>query len=137
MHTFDYMTVAMGGNRNPQFDFCDRIRKVRREVAHMTQKEMAHELQVGDKAYEAWEAGRNKPSADDIITVAKLIADRWPGVTASWVLGVEDPPPPPPPGGALPFDGVENTAPVSLLDRRKKRSTKPTDLQYETLRPAS
>ena len=126
MHTFDYMTVAMGGYRNPQFDFCDRIRKVRREVAHMTQKEMAHELQVGDKAYEAWEAGRNKPGSDDLISIAKLIAARWPGVTAAWVLGVEDPPPPPPPSGGevIPFDRPE-------ADRGKKNGT--LDYQIRTL----
>ena len=129
MHTFAYMTVAMDGYSNPIFDFCDRLRKVRREVAHMTQKEMAHELQVGDKAYEAWEAGRNKPSADDLITVAKLIADHWPGVTASWVLGVEDPTPPKPPGGRIhPLFGVEKTAP--------KKNNGTLDYQNRTLRVA-
>lgn len=129
MHTFGYMTVAMGGIQNPTFDFCDRIRKVRREVAHMTQKEMAAELGINQKAYEAWESGRNKPGADDLIAVAKLIASRWP-VTAAWVLGVDDTPPPAPPGGGIhPFGGVEQPAPITLLRTRKRPSNKPTDSQ--------
>lgn len=36
MPTFDYMTVAVGEYANPEFSFGDRIRKIRREVAHMT-----------------------------------------------------------------------------------------------------
>ena len=93
MHTFSYMTVVTGEYRNPHFDFSDRIRKVRRDIAHLTQKQMAEELGVNQKAYEAWEAGRNKP--DDIVAIAKRIALRWRGISAAWVLGVDDGPPGP------------------------------------------
>ena len=104
MPTFDYMTVAMGEYANPEFSFGDRIRKIRREVAHMTQAEMADELGVGMQAYSAWESGRTKP--DDIVAVAKRIALRWRGITAGWVLGLDD-------GGSGPHPspGVETQPP--------------------------
>ncbi|MCG7610387.1 helix-turn-helix transcriptional regulator [Mycobacterium sp. CnD-18-1] len=83
------MSTATESYANPGWDFSDRIRKVRRSVARMTQAEMATELGVKQKAYAAWESGQNKP--DDIVAVAKRIAFRWRGqVTASWVLGVEE-----------------------------------------------
>lgn len=99
MTTFAYMTVATDGFSNPEFDFCDRIRKVRREVAHMTQAEFARELGTTQKAYAAWESGRTKP--DNIVNVARKIEFRWrPRVTAAWVLGVETAPTPPTGPGA-------------------------------------
>lgn len=99
------MTAVLdGGYANPEFTFGDRVRKIRREVAHMTQAQMAAELGVGAQAYAAWESGRTKP--DDVVAVAKRIALRWRGVTAAWVLGVEDGPMPPGPGG-----GVETQLP--------------------------
>lgn len=93
--------VFDGGYSNPEFTFGDRVRKIRREVAHMTQSEMARELGVGTQAYSAWETGRTKP--DDVVAIAKRIALRWRGVTAAWVLGVDDDGPTPPgPGGGAP-----------------------------------
>lgn len=84
---------------NPEFDFSDRIRKVRRTVAQMTQAEMARELGVSQKAYEAWESGRNTPG--NIVAVAKRIEVRWRGqVTAAWMLGIDAPRPGPGDGGA-------------------------------------
>lgn len=98
------MSTATESYANPDWDFSDRIRKVRRSVARMTQEEMAGELGVTQKAYAAWETGRNKP--DDIVAVAKRIAFRWRGqVTASWVLGVEDQ------DGRGPDDGGTLTSP--------------------------
>jgi DNA-binding XRE family transcriptional regulator len=106
MHIFAYMTVSTGSYHNPQFEFCDRIRKVRREVAHLTQKDMAAELGVNLKAYEAWESGRNRP--DDIVAVAKRIALRWRGITAGWILGVDDTPPTTPDGEGHPNPRTED-----------------------------
>ena len=105
MATFHYMTVAVGEYENPRFEFSDRLRKVRRDVAQMTQEQMAAELGVTRKAYEAWESGRNIPG--DIVAVAKRIAMRWRGVTAAWVLGVDDESPIPP----GPSGGVETQLP--------------------------
>lgn len=91
------MTTAVSTSANPEFDFSDRLRKVRRTVAKMTQTEMAAELNVTRARYEAWESGRNTP--EDIVAVAKRIEFRWRGqVTAAWMLGVDDTPPSPPAG---------------------------------------
>jgi len=92
---------------NPEWEFCDRLRKVRRSVAEMTQEQMATAIGVSQKAYAAWESGKNQP--ENIVAVARRVAELWPGrVTPSWLLGVDggEPPTPPP---ALPFDhrGIE------------------------------
>lgn len=71
-----------------EWEFCDRLRKVRRRIAHMSQGQMAEQLGVEQKAYAAWESGRTKPS--DIVAVSKQIERLWPGrVTAGWLLGLE------------------------------------------------
>lgn len=91
------MSTQPASYTNPEWEFCDRLRKVRRSIAQLTQEEMAEAIGVTYKAYAAWESGRTKPQ--DIIAAAKRIADLWPGrVTAQWMLGVEDesyPPNPP------------------------------------------
>ena len=69
------MTTAVKGYHIPTWDFSDRLRKIRREVAHLTQEQMAAELGASQRAYAAWETGRTKP--DDIVAVAKRIALRW------------------------------------------------------------
>ena len=85
---------------NPEFDFSDRLRKVRRSVARMTQAEMATELGVTQKAYSAWESGRNTP--ENIVSIAKRIEVRWRGsVTAAWMLGVQENPRPDDPNGGV------------------------------------
>jgi DNA-binding XRE family transcriptional regulator len=83
------MTTAVNGYRIPQWDFSDRLRKIRREVAHLTQQQMATELGASQRAYAAWETGRTKP--DDIVAVAKRIALRW-GIPPTWTLGLDDGP---------------------------------------------
>jgi DNA-binding XRE family transcriptional regulator len=83
------MTTAVNGYRIPQWDFSDRLRKIRREVAHLTQEQMATELGASQRAYAAWETGRTKP--DDIVAVAKRIALRW-GIPPTWTLGLDDGP---------------------------------------------
>lgn len=83
------MTTAVDTSANPEFDFGDRLRAVRRKVAKMTQAQMAAELDVARPRYEAWESSRNTP--DDIVAVAKRIEFRWRGqVTAAWMLGVDE-----------------------------------------------
>jgi DNA-binding XRE family transcriptional regulator len=101
-----------------EWEFADRIRKVRRKIARMEQTEMAVVLGVSQKVYATWESGRSKPG--DIVKIAKRIEERWPGrVTAAWVLGVEESPSPRPPRGIphgdLPqdFDQAPPNQPVS------------------------
>ncbi|WP_080733926.1 helix-turn-helix domain-containing protein [Rhodococcoides fascians] len=91
MGSFLHMTISVDREaaENPEFDFSDCLRKVRRSVAQMTQAEMAAELGVSRARYEAWESGRNTP--DNIVAVAKRIEMRWRGrVTAAWMLGVNE-----------------------------------------------
>ena len=92
------MTTAVNGYRVPEWDFSDRLRKIRREVAHLTQEQMAAELGTTQRAYAAWESGRTKP--DDIVAVAKRIGLRW-RIPPAWTLGLDDniTPPPNDPGG--------------------------------------
>lgn len=98
MTRFAYMTISVDVGTNPEFDFSDRIRKVRRSVAQLTQAEMARELGVSQKAYEAWESGRNTPG--NIVAIAKRIEVRWRGsVTAAWMLGIDETPRPDDPNG--------------------------------------
>lgn len=84
-------------SRLPQWTFADRIRKVRRD-ARLTIDQMAEELNVGVKAYGAWEAGRNTPG--NIADIAVRL-ERVTGVPRTWFLGweSEDPRPDGPDGG--------------------------------------
>lgn len=109
--TFAAMSIATESYANPAWDFSDRIRKVRRAIAKMTQADMAKELGVSQKAYAAWESGLSTPA--DIVAVAKRIAFRWRGqVTASWLLGVEERPTTPPDGGGESHPGESNPRPI-------------------------
>lgn len=73
----------------PQWDFSDRIRKVRRTLG-LTQEQMAVALEVGDKRYAAWESGRNTP--DDLPGMAVRL-EAFTGVPRTWFLGwVDDSP---------------------------------------------
>ena len=76
-----------------EWEFGDRIRKVRRKIARMDQVEMAVVLGVSQKVYATWESGRSKPS--DIVKISKRIEELWPGrVTAAWMLGIDEAPGP-------------------------------------------
>lgn len=102
------MTTAVNDFQIPKWDFSDRLRKIRRDYARMTQEQMAIELGTTQRAYAAWETGRTKP--DDIVAVAKRIALRW-KIPAVWTLGLEDfLPPEPPDGGIQSTDWVRNCA---------------------------
>jgi transcriptional regulator with XRE-family HTH domain len=114
------MTTAVNGYKNPTWDFSDRLRKIRREVAGMTQEEMATELGTSQRAYAAWETGRTKP--DDIVAVAKRIAIRW-RISPAWTLGIDETPPPNPdgPDGGLLLPRMDsNHQPCDSLHPRQR-----------------
>lgn len=95
------MSTELVSYADLEWEFGDRIRKVRRNIAHMNQVEMAVVLGVSQKVYATWESGRSKPG--DIVKIAKRVEQLWPSrVTAAWVLGVNEALPPTPPG--LPVD---------------------------------
>jgi DNA-binding XRE family transcriptional regulator len=98
------MSIETAVSPNPQWDFGDRLRKVRRSIAGMSQREMAETLGITQKAYAAWESGLNRPK--DIVAVAKQIESAWPGrVMSAWLLGVDNdgPRPPTPPPTNMPW----------------------------------
>lgn len=82
------MSTEAVGMTYPQFNFGDRIRKVRRDVAGMSQNEMAAAIGVSQKVFAAWESGRSRPS--DIVGVAKRV-ELLTSVPAGWLLGVNGP----------------------------------------------
>ena len=80
-------TVTPLRNHIPAWTFADRLRKVRREILGTTIEGMAEALEVGSKAYGAWEAGRNKPG--DIAAIATKL-EQITGVPRTWFLGWTD-----------------------------------------------
>lgn len=102
------MSIEPIGVANPSFEFCDRLRKVRRTIAGMSQAEMALKLGVGRQAYAAWESGVSRPT--DIVAVARQVANLWPAqVTAAWMLDIDLPGDPRPPINE-PVDELSNAA---------------------------
>lgn len=87
------MSTAVVGMTYPEFNFGDRIRKVRRDFARKSQTEMATAIGVSQKVYSAWEAGRSRPT--DIVSVAKRI-EALTGVSAGWLLDISNNPSGPP-----------------------------------------
>lgn len=81
------MSTAIG-RPDLQWGFGDRIRKIRRDIAHKSQAQMADALGVSQKVYAAWESGRSRPA--DIVAAARRIEAVF-GVAASWTLGVDTP----------------------------------------------
>jgi DNA-binding XRE family transcriptional regulator len=97
------MSTEAVGYTDLEWEFGDRIRKVRRKIAHMDQVEMAVVLGVSQKVYATWESGRSKPG--DIVKISKRIEELWPGrVTAAWMLGLGEPPAGPGAYHGLPAD---------------------------------
>ncbi len=80
----------------PAWSLGDRLRKVRREYVQTTMDGMAAALEVGPKAYAAWEADRNRPA--DIAGLAVKL-ERLTGVPRGWFLGWTDEDGPRPAGG--------------------------------------
>lgn len=80
------LNVIQFPGRIPQWTFAERARKVRRDM-HLTQAEMATQLDVGLKAYSAWESGKNSP--EDLSDIAVKL-ERITGVPRVWFLGWAD-----------------------------------------------
>lgn len=80
-------TVTPMPVRIPTWSFGDRLRKVRREIVGVSMADMAARLEVGDKAYAAWETGRNTPQN---IAALAVRLERLTGVPRTWFLGWED-----------------------------------------------
>ena len=84
MNTGNAVSVTCG----PTFDWGDRMRKIRRDVAHLSQTQMAELLGVKAATYAAWEGGRAKPHAKLAERVAMRLQQRFAGrLSAAWVLG--------------------------------------------------
>lgn len=82
------MTVTVGLDVGPQWDWGDRLRKIRRSIADVSQSEMARIVGVKTPTYGAWESGRNQPGYKLALQVARRLEAKFPGqVTAAWVLG--------------------------------------------------
>lgn len=69
----------------PEWSIADRLRKIRRDYAHMDQDQFADALGVKPSRYGAWETGRNKP--ENLVDLARRVEEVT-GVPAAWTLGV-------------------------------------------------
>lgn len=82
------MTAARHPDRQiPTWTLPDRLRKIRRDVLGVEQREFARRVGVTPQAYAAWEAGRNRPR--DLVAFAQRI-ELLTGVPATWVLGLDE-----------------------------------------------
>lgn len=72
----------------PAWSFADRLRKARREYTSFTQQQMADALEVGLKAYSAWESGKNQ-HPQNVIEIANKLNELT-GIPRTWFLGWED-----------------------------------------------
>ena len=93
----------------PVLKFGDRLRVVRREyLDRISQQEMADLLGVSRERYSQWESGNSEPRPADGRRIAQLIEARV-GVSAAWLLGVQE-------TGPLPEgDGGASRWPVSKV----------------------
>lgn len=83
------MSTTLIAPLGPDWEWGDRLRKVRRNIAGCTQAEMASQLGVTLPTYQAWEAGRNEPNHRDVIEISEIISSWWPErVSIQWMLGL-------------------------------------------------
>lgn len=74
----------------PVLQIGDRLRVVRREYLNrISQQEMADLLGVPRERYSQWEAGNSEPRTAEGRRIAQLIEARV-GVSAAWLLGVQE-----------------------------------------------
>lgn len=86
----------------PQLKMGDRLRVVRREyLGKISQTEMAALLGVPRERYSQWESGGHEPRPADARQIANFLQLKT-GVSAAWILGVNDSSPAPIRGGAMP-----------------------------------
>ena len=64
--------------------FSERLKELREE-SNLTQKNLANKLNISKSAISAWEIGRNQPSYDLLIEIAKFF-----NVSTDYLLGMED-----------------------------------------------
>ena len=88
----------------PAWSVADRLRKIRREVAHLDQGAFAEAIGVKADRYGAWESGRNGVPSDILVPLAKRI-ELVTGVPAEWTVGLMD--------GAPPDGGRPEGEPIS------------------------
>lgn len=68
----------------------DRLRIVRREyLSKISQADMAALLGVPRERYAQWESGNSEPRSPEARRIASMIQDHT-GVSAAWILGVQD-----------------------------------------------
>lgn len=85
------MTAPASRYVGPDWDWADRLRKIRRTIACVSQADMAAMIGVKPATYSAWEGGRNHPTMRVAYVVARSIEQHFPGrVSAAWVMGMDD-----------------------------------------------
>lgn len=85
----------------PSLKMGDRLRVVRREyLGKINQQAMADLLGVPRERYSAWESGLSEPRFIDARRIANVLQAQA-GVSAAWILGVEESGPAPQGGGAF------------------------------------
>jgi DNA-binding XRE family transcriptional regulator len=85
------MTTALKAVAGPAWTWGDRIRKVRREIARVSQGNMAQMIGVNTATLSSWEGNRATPHRLVAEPLAQQIEEMFPGrVTAAWLLGQED-----------------------------------------------
>lgn len=75
--------------------FTDRLKTLRKEKK-LTQKELAEQIGIKQNSYSDWETGKNEPSLENIIKLAKILdttADELLGidksVSSNWIHGIK------------------------------------------------
>ncbi len=64
--------------------FCERLKELR-AVNNMTQQDLAKAVNVCKSAVSAWEIGRNQPSYDILMDIAKFF-----DVSVDYLIGYQD-----------------------------------------------
>lgn len=67
-------------------NFSERLKQLRKS-RNITQKELAQELNVTERNYQFWEAGKTKPQLDAIIAICNAL-----DCSADYLLGRTDTP---------------------------------------------
>lgn len=85
----------------PSLKMGDRLRVVRREyLGKISQQAMADLLGVPRERYSAWESGMSEPRTADARRIANVLQSET-GVSAAWILGVNENGPTPSGGGTV------------------------------------
>lgn len=87
------MNTAYALAVGPAWTWGDRLRKVRRDIAGISQGDLAALLGVNTATLSSWEGNRATPHRMVAESLANRIEELFPGrVTAAWLLGVEPQP---------------------------------------------